>query len=176
VFLLAVPFPIILLVQMLLSETRVCRRRFVDGSSALMGEWVSPAVATPNPFKQSTSWSQFTTLLIVLPLAPYAHRLPLSFYIGLLSVGVLSTTYCLVRTPFSRRRPSKPGFSKLLTLRMATILSNFKASPDLYLKSSVKYRRQSRHLLPRCSLTASSIPRFKIAEWEGLSPKISDHQ
>ena len=37
-FLLAVPFPIILLVQMLLSETAGLSTTVVDGSSALMGQ------------------------------------------------------------------------------------------------------------------------------------------
>lgn len=37
-FLLAVPFPVILLVQMLLSETAGLSTTVVDGSSALMGE------------------------------------------------------------------------------------------------------------------------------------------
>ena len=41
-FLLAVPFPIILLVQMLLQETAGLSTTVVDGSSALIGAWVSP--------------------------------------------------------------------------------------------------------------------------------------
>lgn len=116
-----------------------------------------------------------TTLLIILPLAPYAHRLPLSFYIGLLSVGVLSTTYCLIRTPFSAKAPFKTWFFQTVDLDNGnnTVKLQGLSEPLSQIVGEIPSAIETSSTRG-VQWTASSIPRFKTAEWEGLSPKISD--
>ena len=169
-FLLAVPFPIILLVQMLLSETAGLSTTVVDGSSALMGEYASSVCGYFQPVQIVYILISITTLFIILPLAPYAHRLPFSFYIGLLLVGVLSTTYCLVRTPFSAKAPFKTWFFQSVDLDNGnnTVKLQGLHGPLSQIVSEVP------SAIEGVRWTTSSTPRFKTAEWEGLSPKISD--
>ena len=116
-----------------------------------------------------------TTLLIILPLAPYAHRLPLTFYIGLLSVGVLSITYCLISSPFSAKAPFKTWFFQTVDLDNGNNTVRLQGLPGPL--SLIVNEVPSTTKIPSTEgvqWTASSIPRFKTAEWEGLSPKISD--
>jgi hypothetical protein len=119
--------------------------------------------------------ASITTLLIILPLAPYAHRLPLSFYIVVLSVGVLSTTYCLVSSPFSANAPFKAWFFQTVDLDNGNNTVKLQGLPGPL--SQIISEVPSAVKTPSdrgVQWTASGIPRFKTAEWEGLSPKISD--
>ena len=116
-----------------------------------------------------------TTLLIFLPLAPYAHRLPLTFYIGVLAVGVLSVTYCLVSSPFSAKAPFKTWFFQTVDLDNGNNTVKLQGLPGPL--SQIISEVPSTMKTPSnrgVQWTASSISRFKTADWEGLSPKISD--
>lgn len=116
-----------------------------------------------------------TTLLITLPLAPYAHRLPIFFYIGMLLVGVLSVLYCLASSPFSADAPFKARFFQTVDLENGNNTVKLQGLPgplsqiidDIPSAVNAPSDRGVRW-------TASGIPRFRTVEWEGLSPKISD--
>lgn len=115
-----------------------------------------------------------TTFFTILPLAPYAHRLPIFFYIGILSVGALSILYCLVSSPFSADAPFKAWFYQTVDLNSGTNTVRLQGLPGPLSQiinevPSVINTPSDRGVL----WTPSSIPRFKMAEWEGLSPKIS---
>ena len=116
-----------------------------------------------------------TTLIIILPLAPYAHRLPIFFYIGILSVGVLSILYCLVSSPFSANAPFKAWFFQTVDLDNGNNTVKLQGLPEPL--SRIVSEVPSAINTPSdrgVRWTEGSIPQFKRAEWEGLSPKISN--
>lgn len=114
-----------------------------------------------------------TTLLIALPLAPYAHRLPISFYIGALLFGVLNILYCLVSSPFSANTPFKAWFFQTVDLNNGNNTVKLQGLPEPLSHIVNEVPSAINTPDPGVQWTASSIPRFKAAEWAGLSPKIS---
>jgi len=129
------------------------------------------AITISNWCKTVYILASITTLLIVLPLAPYAHRLPVFFYIGILWVGVLTMLYCLISSPFSANAPFKAWFFQTVDLNNGNNTVKLQGLPGPL--SQIISDVPSANNAPSVQWTASGIPRFKKAEWEGLSPKIS---
>lgn len=54
--------------------------------------------------------------LIIIPLSPFAHRLPTLFYVALALIGVISTVYCAFIFPFSSDATFKAYFWQTIDL------------------------------------------------------------
>jgi len=97
------------------------------------------------------------------------------FYLGTLSVGILSVLYCLFSSPFSANAPFKTWFFQTVDLNSGKNTITLQGLPNPL--SQIIGEVPSAINTPSdrgVQWTESGIPRFQKAQWEGLSPKISD--
>ncbi|KAG8834684.1 hypothetical protein FRC17_007769 [Serendipita sp. 399] len=93
-FLLLAVFPAVLMFQTLFSLLAALGPTVVDGSTPLF----------------VYAFVSLAAMLAILPISPFAHKLPLAFYVTLLIIGIVTATYTTLSPPFTPESPLKAWF------------------------------------------------------------------
>jgi hypothetical protein len=138
--LLVVPIPVILVSHIGLVLLGALPQTLVDGSSAAVGERLYPQRLYHN-FDSDASVVvyaaiSFLSILLVLPLAPFAHKVHGFVTCVILVIFLLSTAYAWTAFPFTMDAPLKVFFQQRVRLAPARFASMSSVSPASWLNAS----------------------------------------
>lgn len=141
-------------------------------------------------FSRKTNNSQvysiiaLTVLLTIIPLTPFAHKLPLTFFFTILVIGLATAIYTTFDFPFAPNAAFRMMFKQSIDLESQNTnvtLTGLRPQLQQVLKEIpsinydqitwTPYRRTGVYSAEFAALTPRSVPKIKMADWVNITTK-----